>query len=163
MENLNGKELLEKLSYKRTNYYEVSSAEQIKEIYDYNEGYKVYLDKCKTEREATAYSIAMAEKNGYTEYKLGDALKAGDKRYLNVGGKSLFVFRVGTRISQSAVSEFLHPTLILPELILSRFLFMRIPIWASSRLTITVELRSISGRLFLLHFTALLSRLTERR
>ena len=96
MENLNGKELLEKLSYKRTNYYEVSSAEQIKEIYDYNEGYKVYLDKCKTEREATAYSIAMAEKNGYTEYKLGDALKAGDKRYLNVGGKSLFVFRVGT-------------------------------------------------------------------
>ena len=92
----NGKELFEKLSYKRTNYYEVASADELRKIFDYNEGYKSYLDASKTEREATATSIAMAEAKGYTEYKLGDKLAVGDKKYLNNVGKSLILFKVGS-------------------------------------------------------------------
>ena len=93
---MSGKELMEKLSYKRTNYYEVASSEELKRIFDYSEGYKKYLDSSKTEREATSTSIALAKEKGYTEYKLGDALKVGDKKYLNNVGKSLILFKVGS-------------------------------------------------------------------
>ena len=90
-----GKEMLEKLSYKKKNVYETANAEKIKAIYDYAEGYMKYLDEAKTEREAVITSIAMAKKNGYTEYKLGEKLNVGDKKYFNNRGKSLIVFKVG--------------------------------------------------------------------
>ena len=94
-EILSGKEMLDKLSYTKKNVYEVSSPEEIKEIYDYAKGYMSYLDAAKTEREATNAAIAMAAKCGYTEYRFGDTLTAGDKRYYNNKGKSVIFFKVG--------------------------------------------------------------------
>lgn len=90
-----GKEMLEMLSYKKKNVFEEASAEKIKAIYDYCDGYMTFLDKAKTEREAVEYSIALAKKCGYTEYRLGDKVKVGDKKYYNNRGKCLFLFRVG--------------------------------------------------------------------
>ena len=95
MEKKNAQELLDQLSYKKKNVFEESSAEQIKVIYDYAKGYMKYLDDAKTEREATIASIAMIEAQGYTEYKLGDKLAVGDKKYYNNNGKSLIMFKVG--------------------------------------------------------------------
>ena len=95
MEKKNAQELLDQLSYKKKNVFEESSAEQIKAIYDYAKGYMKYLDDAKTEREATIASIAMIEAQGYTEYKLGDKLAVGDKKYYNNNGKSLIMFKVG--------------------------------------------------------------------
>ena len=94
-EKLNGKEMLDKLSYKKKNVYEEATPEQIKEIYDYSLGYMKYLDDSKTEREATDATIAMAKANGYTEYSFGDKLSVGDKRYFNNKGKSVVLFKVG--------------------------------------------------------------------
>ena len=79
METKNAKDMLDTLSYKKKNVFEEASAEEIKQIYDYAKGYMQYLDDAKTEREAVTASIAMIEKQGYTEYKLGDALAVGDK------------------------------------------------------------------------------------
>ena len=90
-----GQEMLDKLSYKKKNIYEEATPEKIKAIYDYSEGYKKFLDAAKTEREATDAAIALAEAQGYTEYKLGDKLAVGDKKYLNQYGKSLIIFKVG--------------------------------------------------------------------
>ena len=90
-----GQEMLDKLSYKKKNIYEEATPEKIKAIYDYAEGYKSFLDKAKTEREATDAAIEMAKAKGYTEYKFGDKLSVGDKRYLNQHGKSLIIFNVG--------------------------------------------------------------------
>ena len=92
-----GQEMLDKLSYKRKNVYEESSAEKISEIYEYSVGYKKFLDDAKTEREATDATIALVEAKGYTEYKLGDKISVGDKKYYNHHGKSIFVFKVGTK------------------------------------------------------------------
>ncbi|MBR5449231.1 MAG: aminopeptidase, partial [Clostridia bacterium] len=97
MSELTAKELYEKLSYKKKNVFEVSTPEEIKAIYDYSVGYMKYLDDAKTEREATEATIALVEAQGYTEYKFGDKLTAGDKKYFNQKGKSIFVFRVGSR------------------------------------------------------------------
>lgn len=87
--------MLEKLSYKKRNVYEEADAERIKEIFAYAEGYKGFLDLAKTEREATEFAIAEARKHGYTEYRLGDPLAVGDKKYYNNGGKSVMLLRVG--------------------------------------------------------------------
>lgn len=95
MEKKNAQEMLDKLSYKKKNVYEVSSAEEIKQIYEYSKGYMKFLDEAKTEREATVASIAMIEKQGYTEYKFGDKLSVGDKKYYNNNGKSLVIFKIG--------------------------------------------------------------------
>ena len=90
-----GKEMQDKLSYKKTNVYETANSDKIKAIYDYAEGYMTFLDRAKTEREATAYSIELAKKAGFTEYKFGDKLAVGDKKYYNNRGKSLYLFTVG--------------------------------------------------------------------
>ena len=95
MEKKNAQELLDKLSYKKQNVYEASSPDEIKAIYDYAKGYMQFLDDAKTEREATIASIKMIEEKGYTEYKFGDKLSVGDKKYYNNNGKSLVMFKVG--------------------------------------------------------------------
>ena len=87
--------MLEKLSYKKKNIYEEATPEKIKEIFAYSEGYMKFLDEAKTEREATVAAIALAESRGYTEYKIGDKISVGDKKYLNQYGKSLLLFKVG--------------------------------------------------------------------
>ena len=92
-----GQEMLDKLSYKKRNIYEEATPEKIKAIYDYAEGYKTFLDNSKTEREATETAIEMAKANGFTEYKLGDKLVKGDKKFLNQHGKSLILFKVGEK------------------------------------------------------------------
>ncbi len=90
-----GKEMYEKLSYSKKNVFECSSSEKIKEIYDYSKGYMNYLDNSKTEREATVESVSMLEAAGFTEYKFGDRISVGDKKYLNHHGKSVIAFKVG--------------------------------------------------------------------
>ena len=54
-----------------------------------------YLDASKTEREATEETIRLAKAKGFTEYKIGDKISVGDKRYLNQHGKSVILFTVG--------------------------------------------------------------------
>ena len=44
------------LAYKRTNVYEKADEKLMKEIFDYAEGYKAFLDAGKTERECCAYA-----------------------------------------------------------------------------------------------------------
>lgn len=90
-----GQELLEKLSYKKRNFFEISSEKEIDKMYEYCDGYKDFLDKAKTEREATAYAIAAAEKKGYKAYHFGDKLVVGGKYYYNNHDKSIAVFKIG--------------------------------------------------------------------
>ena len=90
-----GQKKLEELSYSKKNVFEEADNAKIKAIYDYSVGYMRYLDEGKTEREATVASIKMLEDAGYTEYKLGDKIAVGDKKYLNQHGKCLIAFKVG--------------------------------------------------------------------
>ena len=87
---------MSKLAYKRTNVYETADEKTMKEIFAYAEKYKHFIDKAKTEREACAYVVAEAEKNGYKPFEFGVKLKAGDKVYYNNRGKNAYLIRVGT-------------------------------------------------------------------
>ncbi len=94
-EKTKGQEMYEALAYKKQSVYEKADSEKIKAIYDYSVGYMKYLDDAKTEREATDVTIAMAKEKGFTEYKLGDKLILGDKKYFNNHGKSVILFNIG--------------------------------------------------------------------
>ncbi len=89
--------LKEKLSYKPENGSKKLSVEEIAAADAYCEGYKAYLDKAKTEREAVTEAIAMAEKEGFVPFDSNAPLKAGDKVYLNNRGKALLLAVIGTR------------------------------------------------------------------
>ncbi len=80
----------------RRSIYEQVSEEKRKIIFEYADEYRFFLDAAKTEREATQIARQMAEAAGYTPYRFGDALKAGDKRYYENKGKGIFLFRIGT-------------------------------------------------------------------
>ena len=84
------------LAYKRTNVYEKADEKLMKEIFDYAEGYKAFLDAGKTERECCAYAKKMAIAKGYKPFKFGQKLCAGDKVFYDNRGKNLFLIKVGT-------------------------------------------------------------------
>ena len=90
-----GASLEEKLTYKKKNFFEEADQAKIDAAYDYAVGYMKYIDDSKTEREAVKASIAYAEDKGFTEYRLGDKISVGDKKYYNNHGKSLVLFKIG--------------------------------------------------------------------
>ncbi|MBO4989126.1 MAG: aminopeptidase [Clostridia bacterium] len=84
------------LQYQKKNLYETMSKEERAKVNAYAEGYKHFLDNAKTEREAVSYLVERVEEKGYTPYTFGEALRAGDKKYVNNRNKSLILFRIGT-------------------------------------------------------------------
>ena len=95
-EKTTGQKIADALTYKKRNVFEEATPEKIKEIFEYAKGYMAYLDSSKTEREATAAAIALAGACGYTEYKLGEKLAVGDKKYFNNRGRSIIFIKVGS-------------------------------------------------------------------
>lgn len=89
--------LSDKLLMKKKNIFENASDTQRQKIFEFAESYKSFLDMAKTEREAAEAAIEAAKRYGFTEYKIGETLKAGDKKYYNNRGKSVYVFKVGTK------------------------------------------------------------------
>ncbi len=92
-----GQQLQKALAYKKKNYYETADKAEKKAIFDYAKGYMAFLDAAKTEREACDFAVKAAQEKGFTEYKFGEKLAAGDKKYFVNRGKSVVVFRVGTK------------------------------------------------------------------
>lgn len=93
----NETKLSDKLTMKKSNIYDKADSTKKEQIFAFSEGYKTFLDMAKTEREATNAAIEAAKGYGFTEYKLGEPLKAGDKKYYNNRGKSVYVFKIGSK------------------------------------------------------------------
>lgn len=88
-------ELKDTLVYKKKNSFEIYQGERAEAVKNYAKAYTEFINTAKTEREAVVESIKLLEANGFTEYKLGDKVSAGDKKYYNNRKKSLFAFTVG--------------------------------------------------------------------
>lgn len=86
---------MDALAYKRTNVYETADEAQKKEIFDFAEDYKKFLDEGKTERECCAYVEAAVREAGYEPFEFGRKLKPGDKVYYNNRGKNIYLIKVG--------------------------------------------------------------------
>ena len=62
------KELAKKLCYNKKNLFSDMKDAKKKQIFDFAEGYKKFLDGGKTERECVGLAVDEAKKRGYKEY-----------------------------------------------------------------------------------------------
>ncbi len=92
-----GKLLEESLLINNENASMTMSDADISKADKFCEGYKEFLNTCKTERECNEYAIAKAEKAGFKPFDYTKEYKAGDKIYLNNRGKALILAVIGTQ------------------------------------------------------------------
>lgn len=104
MSELTAEQLKDRLYYKRKNGRLVSSDETLNKADEYCEGYKSFLNKAKTEREAVKAATQMAKANGFSEFCRGKAYKAGDKVYINNRGKTLALAVIGEQPVEQGVN-----------------------------------------------------------
>ena len=88
-------ELRESLLMSPKNGLSVITPEQREEMNDYCKRYMAFMDACKTEREATDWAIAEAEKRGFKPFTPGMDAKPGDKIYYSCRGKAIALAVVG--------------------------------------------------------------------
>ena len=94
---MTNEELKESLLMAPKNGYARISAEQRAEMESYCKGYTAFIDACKTEREATAWAVVEAEKNGFKPLQPGMDVKPGDRIYMNNRGKSIILAVIGAK------------------------------------------------------------------
>ena len=89
-------ELRQSLLAAPKNGYTKLTPEQREEMNAYCKGYAAFMDQCKTEREATAWTVQEAEKRGFKPLVPGMDAKPGDKIYLNNRNKSIMLAVIGS-------------------------------------------------------------------
>ena len=77
------------------NVWEKYTGEKRKQVMDFAEGYKDYLSRSKTEREAVLNAIEIAKGKGFRDISEFSSLKPGDKFYVNNRDKNLALFVMG--------------------------------------------------------------------
>ncbi len=90
-------ELRESLLFTPKNGYVNLTAQQRADMEAYCKRYMAFMDACKTEREATAWAIAEAEKNGFQPFTPGMAVNPGDKIYYNNRDKAIALAVIGSK------------------------------------------------------------------
>ena len=93
---MTNEELRESLLISPKNGYTNLSAQQRQEMEDYCKRYAAFMDACKTEREATLWTVAVAEEHGFKPLTAGMPLNPGDKVYYNNRDKSIMLAVIGS-------------------------------------------------------------------
>lgn len=71
--------------------------DNLNEVMEYNEGYKDYISKNKTERACVKDSIRLAKEKGFKPLDSFETLKPGDKVYFNNRDKNIALFVIGNK------------------------------------------------------------------
>ena len=93
---MTNEELKEQLLVSNKNGYTKLTPEQREEMNAYCKRYAAFMDACKTEREATAWTVEVVEKHGFKAITPGMELNPGDKVYKNNRGKSILLAVIGS-------------------------------------------------------------------
>ena len=96
--------LREQLAYKRKNGRLYSDESIVNAADSYCEGYKAFLDKAKTEREAAKAAMEMAKAAGFTEFEHGKKYGAGDRVFFNNRGKTVAFAVIGKQPVENGVN-----------------------------------------------------------
>lgn len=103
-EKSEGAVLKEKLFNERKNGRITSDEATLNAAQEYCDGYKKFLDDAKTEREAVAVAIALAEANGFVPFELGKKYECGDRVYVNNRGKTVAFIVVGSEPVENGIN-----------------------------------------------------------
>ena len=101
---MTNEELRQSLLANPKNGYEELTAQQREEMEGYAAGYAAFLDACKTEREATTWAAAEAEKHGFKALTPGMELNPGDKVYYVNRNKSILLAVMGSQSLSQGVN-----------------------------------------------------------
>lgn len=89
------------------NAWEKYDDSAMKACFSFNEGYKEFISKCKSERECVSESVRLAEANGYRNLddviKANGKLSAGDKVYAVNMDKALALFHIGSESMEAGM------------------------------------------------------------
>lgn len=96
--------LREELVYTPKNGSVSLTADEIKRADDFCEDYKSFLDSAKTEREAVAEAVKLAEIAGFVPFEKGKVYQAGQRVYRVNRGKAIILAVIGSK----PVSEGVH-------------------------------------------------------
>ncbi|BDU51483.1 aminopeptidase [Haliovirga abyssi] len=89
---------------KKENGWKNMAEEKKKEIFEFSNGYKKFLNDSKTEREFVRNGIKVAEENGFVNAENVEKLKAGDKIYYVNREKNLVLVIVGEEEVEKGVN-----------------------------------------------------------
>lgn len=99
-EKTDGQKLREQLVYDLPLAWDVMNETEKKQVFEFAEGYKTFLDIAKTEREAVDYAVQAAEKRGFKNLDAMvsqcEKLKTGDKIYRVKHDKTVLLAVMGT-------------------------------------------------------------------
>ena len=90
-------QLRDSLSRRQKHACEALSPDEIAQADAFCEGYKAFLNACKTERECAGYFIARAQALGFVPYEEGTIYAPGSKVYLDNRGKSAIFAVLGSK------------------------------------------------------------------
>ena len=79
------------------NAWEKYNEQELKEVMSFNEGYKDFISKGKTERECVKLAVSLAKEKGFKDLNECKSLKAGDKVYATNKGKNFASFVIGKK------------------------------------------------------------------
>lgn len=96
--------LRQQLAYKRKNGRLYSDESIVNAADSYCDGYKAFLDKAKTEREAAKAAMEMAKAAGFTEFEHGKKYGAGDRVFFNNRGKTVAFAVIGKQPVENGVN-----------------------------------------------------------
>lgn len=97
------KNLEEELLYKKCSVFEKEGKAGVDAAMEYAEGYRRFLDRSKTEREAVEATIEILTANEFTEYKIGDKIVPGGRYYLKNRNKSIYIMKIGSESPENGV------------------------------------------------------------
>ena len=80
----------------RKNAWEKYDEAQLNDVMSFNEGYKDYLSKSKTERLAVTNAVALAEAKGFKPFEAYETLVPGDKVYFVNKKKNIVCYVIGS-------------------------------------------------------------------
>ena len=83
------------LAEKKNGYVALTDAQR-EEMNAYCKRYAAFMDACKTEREATAWTVETVEKHGFKPLVPGMKLQPGDRVYKDNRGKSILLAVIGS-------------------------------------------------------------------
>ena len=80
------------------------TGEKLDALMKFNEEYKDFISKCKTERECVDYSVELLEQNGFRELCTFETLKPGDKVYVTNMNKNICAFVIGDDAIENGIN-----------------------------------------------------------
>ena len=89
--------LKEQLFMNNRHTAKIIDGDEIDEAFSFCEGYKAFLDSCKTEREAAQFALNAAKENGFCEFDKNKKYAPGDKVYYLNRKKAVILAVIGKK------------------------------------------------------------------